>query len=395
MAIILNEVYQKTKHQFKLRLVAGEGGLSHIMRWIYIAEDINSLSFLKGGELAISTGLALPRTNNWLFSFVTALIQHNACGLILNTGMYIHDNDITEEIYQLCNTYNFPLFIMPWEIFLSDISQTYSNYIFQDNQQIDAISNAFKTVMRYESQQPEATQLLVDANFHDTDSYFISVIEFTQSNQLSFSSCLESMKHHISSFLAVREIEFHMFDYKKRLILVWHKLEKCHVQALFEPLVHMIRQLPDISCLYMGIGSNLQGFSNLRTSYKQACAALIMASYEQCSYYDFEQFGVYQIFFSVSDKTLLRKLYEQKLGMLEQYDEQHQTSYVDTLSCYLKYNGKIDAMATAMICHRNTINYRLRHLREILNYNLEDGDVRFELQLAYSIRKYLDIFGAE
>lgn len=392
MAVILSDIYQKTKHQFKLHLVAGKNGMSHIMRWIYIAEDINNLSFLKGGELAISTGLSLLHNDNWLPSFIMALIEHNACGLILNTGKYIQENEITPDIYQLCDKYDFPLFLMPWEIYLSDISQTYSNYIFQDNQRIDALSGAFKTIIRYESPQPEAHHILIDSNYHDLDHYFISVIEFTANNQFSFSSCLEIISHHISSFLLLREIDFSIFDYKKRIILVWHQTDKNDMKTFWEALLQIIKEHPSINTAHMGIGSCISGFENLRTSYKQACAALIMATYEQCSYYDFDHFGIYQLFFSIPDKALLRKLYLEKIGFLEDYDAAHHTSYLDTLECYLKYNGRIDIMANAMICHRNTINYRLRHLKELLEENIEDGDVRFQLQLAYSIRHYLNIF---
>ena len=40
-----------------------------------------------------------------------------------------------------------------------------------------------------------------------------------------------------------------------------------------------------------------------------------------------------------------------------------------------------------MFCHRNTINYRLRIIKEELEYDLSDAEVRFQLMAAYKLRE--------
>lgn len=46
-----------------------------------------------------------------------------------------------------------------------------------------------------------------------------------------------------------------------------------------------------------------------------------------------------------------------------------------------------------MFCHRNTINYRMKVLREFLNRDLTDTRTQFELLTAFQIREYLRIMG--
>ena len=42
-----------------------------------------------------------------------------------------------------------------------------------------------------------------------------------------------------------------------------------------------------------------------------------------------------------------------------------------------------------MYTHRNTINYRIRKIKEILNSEIETPEERFQYQLAFHIKKML------
>ena len=39
MAIRLDELFDKTKRTFELKLIAGKGGLNHIVGWVHLLED--------------------------------------------------------------------------------------------------------------------------------------------------------------------------------------------------------------------------------------------------------------------------------------------------------------------------------------------------------------------
>jgi len=53
---------------------------------------------------------------------------------------------------------------------------------------------------------------------------------------------------------------------------------------------------------------------------------------------------------------------------------------------YLKYNGSIQAIAKELFTHRNTIQYRMNKIKELLDCNLEDAKDRFNYQLAFYIK---------
>ena len=62
MAITLAELFEKTGKKYELQLIAGKGGLQREMNWVYVAEDQTNASFLRPGELIISTGALYDHT---------------------------------------------------------------------------------------------------------------------------------------------------------------------------------------------------------------------------------------------------------------------------------------------------------------------------------------------
>ena len=132
MAIFLADIYRETKDTYELQLIGGKGGLNRELTWVYVTEDQTNSSFLRRGELIISTGALYDHTEQWLLRFIRTLIEKQTCGLILNIGKHISQSDITPSVLSLCEQYRFPLFTMPWHIHIYDITKDYYNRIFSE-----------------------------------------------------------------------------------------------------------------------------------------------------------------------------------------------------------------------------------------------------------------------
>jgi DNA-binding PucR family transcriptional regulator len=76
---------------------------------------------------------------------------------------------------------------------------------------------------------------------------------------------------------------------------------------------------------------------------------------------------------------------------LERY-EQNGNQLTETLRLYLNSNGSINHVSEALGCHRNTINYRIKKIKELLQVDLDSTQIRFQLQLALSIRDYQRLY---
>lgn len=138
MKTTLNELYYATKTTYELQLLAGEDGLSVPVSWVYIAEDTANDSFFRPGQLLITTGLSASEDKGeWLLSFLRMAKDRGTSGLIVNTGRYISEEMIPDEVLQFCDIYGYPLFTMPWHIHIEDISRDYCSRILTDSKKPD------------------------------------------------------------------------------------------------------------------------------------------------------------------------------------------------------------------------------------------------------------------
>ena len=71
-----------------------------------------------------------------------------------------------------------------------------------------------------------------------------------------------------------------------------------------------------------------------------------------------------------------------------QYDTRNHTDYLEVLYRYLSTECSVQQTADQMQVHRNTINYKLRQIREILQTDLGQ-EARVQIYLAYLIRDML------
>ena len=96
--------------------------------------------------------------------------------------------------------------------------------------------------------------------------------------------------------------------------------------------------------------------------------------------------GIHRLLYSVTDTELLKEMGDTALKPLLDYDEKHNSNYVETLEWYLKFNGSIQAVAEAMFTHRNTVIYRITNIKKLLQCELDTTEERLIYQMAYFIR---------
>ena len=70
------------------------------------------------------------------------------------------------------------------------------------------------------------------------------------------------------------------------------------------------------------------------------------------------------------------------LETLRNEDAKTGSCYVDTLRSFFKNNQNVTKTASELFAHRNTINYRLNKIRELLEDDFDDALIRLHLQIA-------------
>ena len=96
----------------------------------------------------------------------------------------------------------------------------------------------------------------------------------------------------------------------------------------------------------------------------------------------FDDLGIYKILATAGDTSAMERFVTEWLGSLIDYDAEHGTPLVLTLSEYLDCGGNYDASARALSVHRSTLKYRLQRIRQVSGHELSRPDVQFNLQVA-------------
>jgi sugar diacid utilization regulator len=96
----------------------------------------------------------------------------------------------------------------------------------------------------------------------------------------------------------------------------------------------------------------------------------------------FDDLGIYKILATAGDTSAMERFVTEWLGSLIDYDAEHGTPLVLTLSEYLDRGGNYDASARALSVHRSTLKYRLQRIRQVSGHELSRPDVQFNLQVA-------------
>ena len=96
-----------------VRLLAGERSLDVPVRWVHISELDDPTPFLAGGELLLTTGMALDSEAGQR-EYLARLADHGLAGLGVGTGF--QHAQVPEALVEAARERDFPLFEVPYEL---------------------------------------------------------------------------------------------------------------------------------------------------------------------------------------------------------------------------------------------------------------------------------------
>lgn len=372
MGTQVSDLYDCAKEEYHLTLHSGEKGLTNSVSWVYLAEDIQNVSFLKGGELVITTGLFV-QSNVKLSEFIRSLVTCNCSGILINVGRYLSDADITTEIKEFCSVNHFPLFTMPWKVHLIDIMQDYCSILLHNTQSTEHINAAFQGAIYQNAVHENLLLTLNQYGFPTNAKYRIIVIQNLQNiTRITF-----TLNHH--------KLKYHLFQHENRQILIYSpSTSELSLNEIIEILLFC-------DSITLGISNTICSLTEISQCYKRALFSLAAAVFWGSSCVNFDELGIFQIFFSSSNPEMLQAIYKTQLGKLEQFDMEHDSDYLNTLKAYLQADCNLLETASKLHTHRNTIIYRIKKIKELIGNELDNSKIKFDLLMAFYIREYFSI----
>lgn len=161
----------------------------------------------------------------------------------------------------------------------------------------------------------------------------------------------------------------------------------CSVYDISHSISFLIRD----GLLKAGISFKYWSFETTPIYYQQACYAYEMGQVYNPNIwcYIFEDYALYHFIHYGSSRLPPRHLCHPALVELHGYDKANGTDLLKTLEAYVQNNCNAATAAGALYIHRNTFYQRMSKIRELVNLNLDDPNVRLYLLISTElIRMY-------
>ncbi|CVK20708.1 PucR family transcriptional regulator [Sporomusa sphaeroides] len=362
----LKQFYEKFRKKHQLQLIAGEKGIYTSFKWIYLLEDLNNMSFIRGGELIITTGLA-NSYDHWLEELIHSVNKKGASGIILNIGNYI--KDIPHYLIDYCNNNHLPLLIMPWEIHIADIMQDGFNDIIKEKQEEEYFSKIFSNAI-FDNMIDNA----FIAEHEDMKPYSYSTYGIVAFKNVS--------NDKLTVILNQAEQKYLLLTKKTTQYAILYNITENNFAATLAFLHSSLSTDDDIHCGISTLGQGLQCLFNKRIEADKALQVAIATKKPHCFY---NNLGLYQIILGISDETILDNLYTQSLKTIVDYDQKHNSNYLEILRYYIEFNSSVQLVAEHTFTHRNTINYRVAKIKKLLQSDLSSMEERCRIRLAFCL----------
>ena len=385
MGFTLADALNQSQEQYHLKLLAGQEGCSNTISWVHMIEDTTIIQQLWGKELVVTTGHGF-QSEEELFMLIKCLIKYNSVGLIINIGKYIFE--IPLPIIDYCNEQEFPLLTIPWEVHLADLIKDFCMRCLYSEKEDRELSKLFQEILTNNQIIEEARPQLMSA--FDVDGDFqVVLIKVEGSDNFN---AIERRKIAFQIELCFEKIDssYAFFWYDEYFVLIVNNLKEDELKVIINKMHKRSKKRIDDKRVYLGIGSQMKDLGQVYLSYKRAKAAVLMAMQFKLPLVFFEDMGVYQILFSIEDKQILIEMYHRLLQPLIDYDQKHHGELEKTLFYYLIYGESQLTMAKNLYMHRNTINYRMNKIKELLNCQLDTFEEKVPYILSYYIKKVLE-----
>ena len=384
MGIELSRLIKKMAHM-DLMLVAGKGGLSNLVTWVHMAENIEASDFLDGGQLAITTGIGLNSRDD-ILRLLTAFYEKRVSGAIFNIGPFIEE--IPEEAIAFCNEHDFPLFTVPWKAHLAEIMHICCFALTKEEQRMMETSAAFRNAIFYPKQEELYVIPLTHRSFRVKWKYSVTVMKL-DTHAKKPEERLEALRWMLEKQIRSRDRHFAIFLNELELILVFADISEEDLMMETNEIRGSInRMLEEGESMAMGVGRLTKSIRCIYKSYNQAKAIQRLQARGRIGEdrIMYSNLGIYRLLMGIEDHEIIEEYYNHTLKKLIDYDAANSSDLCSTLRSYLMNDGSVRDTADELFVHRNTINYKIKKIEELLGIEMSSLRARTELMIAFNLR---------
>ena len=385
MAVTVRQLYKDGTFLYKMKLLAGYKGLSNPVEWVHIIEDCEVADFLHGKEFVFTAGI-LNKEKDWMINMARNLKAKECSAFVVNLGPYA--SKVENDVIQYCEEVGLPLFTIPWEIRMVDMTRDFCHRIINREHVNISAATTIKNLIFHVGDKEKQIQQLERDGFRSDGDYAVIAMNLKSGETENYQKRMDEMKFRAEKAALRLRDNYVSFNYETNYFIVLPDFSEEDIES-FAAEVGQLSSYATKWKSYMGISPIKSGIENISALFEKAEKALKVAMKSERSVSYYNQLGVYKVLLNVRDQSELKEFHDEILSELVKYDMDNQTEYVTFLEKYLYYNGSAQLIAADLFIHRNTVTYQVKKIEKIINMDLADADTRMKIKLAFHIKKLL------
>lgn len=386
MAITVRKLFKNATILYQMKLIGGKEGLDNLVQWVHIIEDNDVSKFLHGQELVFTAGI-LNNESDWLLQFARSLYQAGTSAFVVNIGPYT--KRISQEVIDFCDKVKMPLFTIPWEIRMVDMTRDFCYRIMKNDTVEGSMSTTIKNIIFGIGDMETQIQYMERYGYQRESRFCFVAISLKKEKEIEVKSQEKQLKFYAERIARSIQELYIAFLYNDMLILVLVDYSIYEVENFIEKYIKTTGAEKPKWKLYIGASPNTKGIGSQKENFSKAIEALDMARRKNEKVIYYEKLGIYKLLLSVSDKGILKEFYDSTIGKLEYYDQENKASLKEFLRIYLENNGSPQLVSEKQYIHRNTVNNQLKKIEKITGYDPLDLEDKVQLFLAFYIQDVL------
>ena len=174
--------------------------------------------------------------------------------------------------------------------------------------------------------------------------------------------------------------------YREVVVVLATRKKRDFPRSNHETLIDFLKK----NCLYAGISNCFHSLTDTSGQYNLALLASELGVKAEPGklLYLYEDYMLYHLLSVSSDQINLTSICPEALLSLIDNHGNSKEDYVNCLFEYLRNDRNLQKTANVLGIHRNTLTYRIKRITDILETDIEDEDVAFNLLLAMKIMRY-------
>lgn len=368
----------------KMKLIAGRKGLDRVVTRPLVGH-IDYSSEVYGGELLFITGAGFRADEGTLKSLISESSFNNLAGIVFSVPSDSFPV-IEQKVLDFADSLTFPLFQIPWDSILSEITKDMVDFIRSYESEDSTIAALMEAILSAQDADfPAVKNRMARLGFSNSCAYQAVLFRLTKPQ----SAVSDDVKRRSYVHLFVRALFDSRYTGAMSMsrqdeVLVFAPVTggKNGISELAAIQDAVITRFPGIH-LHVGMGKPA-AVHDLRKSLTQAETALKSPGTQNKAV---SSPGMFGLFYDTLDFEEMETFCDRNIGRLIDYDRLNGSELVRTIEVYFENKFNLSRTAKDLLIHRNSLMYRLRRIDEILGRKLDDPYVLLDVVNSVYIKK--------